>query len=164
MRSRGPRARNVVLLLLVFIFAILVLVLAFGRSLRSLGLPFPVLAGLAIVFGLLGVALTVLTIRLRETRTQKTLFILTGVSAAGIPVCAILHNLVYGLFIALFGKGFWGPGGDEPVFFILAIFLCPALFVIGAAASGILLLKARITGNGAEPQQGAPSDADRPRA
>ena len=159
MKRQGQRARNVVFLVLVFTFAILVLALWFGRS---IGLPFPVFAALAIVFGLLGLALTVLTVRLHETRKRKTLFILTGVSAAGIPACAILHNLVYGLLIELFGKGFWGPDGDEPVFLILAVLVCPALFVIGAGASGILLLKERITGNKAEPQQGAPPDADKP--
>jgi Ni/Fe-hydrogenase subunit HybB-like protein len=95
----------------------------------------------------LGVTLTVLTVRLRETGIQKTLFMLTGVSAAAIPVCAILHNFVYGPLAVRFGKEFWGPGGDEPVFFVLAIFVCPALFLIGTAGSGFLFLKARFTGN-----------------
>ena len=158
MKTRGPQTRNAVLLVLVLIFA--VLALAIGRVIR---LPFFVIAALATVFGLLGVVLALLTARLTETRTQKTLFVLTGVSAAGIPVCVILHNLVYGLFIAWFGKGFWGPGGDEPVFFVLAIFVCPALFLISAVASGILLLKARITRNEAQPQLGAPPDADKAR-
>ena len=160
MKISGSRARNVILLVLVLIFAILALGLTIGRS---LGLPFLVLAILAIVFGLLGVFLTVLTVRLRETKTQKTLFILTGVSAAGIPVCATLHNLVHGLFISIFGKRFWGPSGDEPVFFVLAIFVFPALFLIGAAASCIILLKARKTGSITESQQGASPDADKPR-
>jgi len=160
MKNSGSWARNVVLLVLVLIFAILALALTIGRA---IGLPFLVLTALAIVFGLLGVTLTVQTVRLRETKTQKAVFILTDISAAGIPVCAIMHNLVYGLFISFFGKGFWGPGGDEPVFFVFSIFVCPALFLIGAAASGIILLKARITGNTTESQhQGAPQDADKP--
>ena len=50
---------------------------------------------------------------------------------------------------------------DEPVFFILAASICPALFLIGAAASGILLLRGRTKGNEAEPQQDAPPDADK---
>ena len=144
MKRRGPRTRNVVLLVLVLVFAMLVLALWIGSD---TGVPFAVLGALGITFGLLGVVLTVLTVRLHETRTQKTFFILTGVSAAGIPVCAILHNLVYALFIELFGKEFWGPRGDEPFFFILAVLVCPALFVIGAAASGVLLIRARLTGN-----------------
>ena len=160
LKNIEPRVRNVVLLVLVINFAILALALAIGRA---IGLPFLVFAALAIVFGLLGVVLTVLTVRLRETKTQKALFILTGVSAAGIPICAILHNLVYGLFISFFGKRFWGPGGDEPVFFVLAIFVCPALFLIGAVASGIILIKARITGNKTESRQGASPNVEKPR-
>ena len=158
MKTRGPQTRNAVLLVLVLLFAVLALAIA-----RVITLHFFVIAALSVVFGLLGLVLIVLTARLTETRTQKTLFVLTGVSAAGIPVCVILHNLVYGLFIAWFGKGFWGPGGDEPVLFVLAVFVCPALFLISAVASGILLLKARITRNETEPQQGAPADADKPR-
>jgi len=160
MKKRELRIKNVVFFVLVLIFAIFVLVLWLGRARE---LSFSVLAALAILFGLLGVTLTVLTVRLHETRTQKILFILTGVSAAGIPVCAILHNLMYGLFIELFGKGFWGSGGDEAVFFVLTVFVCPALFLVGAAASGVLLVKARIMGNETEPQHGAAPDADKPR-
>jgi hypothetical protein len=38
----------------------------------------------------------------------------------------LLHNIVYGLFYAHFSR----TGGDEPVFFILAIFVIPLYFVI----------------------------------
>ena len=44
-------------------------------------------------------------------------------------VAIVLHNLVYALFIILFGENFW-IGGDEPFFFILAIIVIPAYFVI----------------------------------
>ncbi|MBU1692888.1 MAG: hypothetical protein KKC51_02880 [Verrucomicrobia bacterium] len=128
-----------------------VLALAIGRVTR---LDFSVIASLAVVFGLLGLVLIVPTARLAESRTRKTLFVLTGVSAAGIPISVILHNLFYGPFIAWFGEGFRGPGGDEPVFFVLAIFVCPALFLVSAVASGILLLKVRFAKNKNEPQQG----------
>ena len=160
MRKGESRIRNVVFFVLALIFSVFVLALWRGRARE---LSFSILAAIAILFGLLGAALAALTVRLHENRTQKILFILTGVSAAGIPVCAALHNLVYGLFIELFGKGFWGPGGDEAVFFILAIFVCPALFLIGAAASGVLLIKARIAGNKIELQRGAAPNADKPR-
>ena len=144
MKTRALWTRNLALLVLVLLFAVLVLGIT-----RAVALPFPVLAALGIAFGLLGVMLVVLTVRLRETRTRKALLILTGVSAAGIPICAVLHNVVYGLLIWWFGQGFWEEHGmpDEPVFFILAVLVCPALFLIGAAASGILLLRARIKGN-----------------
>jgi len=43
----------------------------------------------------------------------------------------VLHGGIYALGIACFGPGFWGQG-DEPVFFILAIFVVPAGLVAGA--------------------------------
>ena len=130
--------RNTVFGVLIALFVAL-LADVFGRFVQ---LPF---FTVAIVFGLLGLALIVLTIRIRESRTRKLFFILTGASAAGIPLCAILHNVVYGLFIALFGKDFWG-GGDEAVFFILALFVCPALFLVGVGGTlvtGILSRSAK---------------------
>ena len=110
-------------------------------------LPFFVLGVLAAIFGLLGLALVVLTARLEEPRARKVLFILAGASAAGIPICAVLHNLVYGLFIFWFGKGFWdrhGPGGDEPVFFVLAVVVCPILFLVGTVGGIVHLVKGRV--------------------
>ncbi|HII72496.1 TPA: hypothetical protein HA265_07105 [Candidatus Woesearchaeota archaeon] len=48
---------------------------------------------------------------------------------------AILHNLAYGLLMLMFGQGFWGETGDEPVFFILAIIICPLAFLVGSIGS-----------------------------
>ena len=135
--------RNAVLCALVPIFVVLVL----GIGTRAGRQHFPVIASLAVVFCLLGLILVVLTSRLTESRWRKTLFLLAGGSAAGIPVSAVMHNLVYGLFIRWFGRGVWGPNGDEPVFFILAIFVFPALFVVSSAASVILIFKAGIPKN-----------------
>ncbi len=42
----------------------------------------------------------------------------------------ILHNFIYGLGIYFGGENFWGPNGDEAFFFIVAIFVIPAYFVI----------------------------------
>ncbi|HAL45883.1 MAG TPA: hypothetical protein DCP47_08225, partial [Phycisphaerales bacterium] len=96
------KIRSIIFAMLIVIFAVLVfLILGQGGK-----LPFSVIAGLGISFALLGIVLIALTVRLKELKTQKIFFILTGVSAAGIPVCAILHNVVYALFFH--GKG----GGD----------------------------------------------------
>lgn len=38
----------------------------------------------------------------------------------------VLHNVVYGLFYEHFSR----TGGDEPVFFILAVFVIPLYFII----------------------------------
>ena len=145
MKRRSLQIRNAIFYVLVPIFALLVNEIAGGGAL--IHRPFPVIEVLAIAFGLLGVVVVLLTARLREARIQKIFFILAGASAAGIPICVILHNLVYALFIVWFGEGFWerlGSGGDEPVFFILALLVCPALFLIGTVGSIVLLIKGKI--------------------
>jgi len=142
MEGKALKVRNVVFYVLIVLFAMVVASL--GE--RLVNVPFVVTAVLAIVFGLLGIVLVVLAARLRGPRIQKIFFILTGVSAACMPIFAVLHNLVYGLLIVLFGEGFWEGrtgGGDEAFFFILAILVCPALFLIGTVGSIVLLVKAR---------------------
>jgi len=142
MKDISLQIRNAIFYVLVPIFAILGM--ALGRLIK---LHFLVIAVLAIAFGVLGLVIVVLTAKFREAIIQKIFFILVGASATGIPICVILHNLVYGLFIAWFGKSFWErhvPGGDEPVFFILALLVCPALFLIGTVGSIVLLIKGRI--------------------
>lgn len=97
----------------------------------------------AIIF-LLGITLMVLAVKLakEEKGALKTFLILTGASAAGFVVFALLHNLIYGLFIYLFGPEFWtNIGGDEPFFFILAIFVCPITFLIGVIGSIVLFIR-----------------------
>ena len=146
MKRRSLQIRNAIFYVLVPIFALLVNEIAIPGG-TLIHLPFPVIEVLAIAFGLLGLVVVLLTARLREARIQKIFFILAGASAAGIPICVILHNLVYALFIVWFGEGFWerlGPGGDEPVFFILALLVCPALFLIGTVGSIVLLIKGKI--------------------
>jgi hypothetical protein len=157
MRERLSKVRNTVFYVVVVLFA--VIVATFSEA--FVDVPFAVTAVLAIVFGLLGIVLVALAARLKGPRMQKVFFILTGASAAGMPIFAVLHNLVYGLFIALFGEGFWerhGSGGDEPVFFILAILVCPALFLIGTVGSIVLFVKARTSKQGDVPQPEGPAD------
>lgn len=45
-------------------------------------------------------------------------------------VAVILHNFVYGLGIYFGGENFWGPAGDEPLFFIIAIIIIPTYFIV----------------------------------
>ena len=85
----------------------------------------------------------------KKTMMQNTLLkkflILTGASFVGFFVFVLLHNLVYGLFIHLFGADFWN-GGDEPFFFILAVFICPLGFIVGATGSIVLAIRSRLKG------------------
>jgi hypothetical protein len=133
--------RNIAFFLLIAIFALFFALFSLGGRLSRF--PTSLLAVLVIAFALLGLAVVVLTMRLKEARIKKIFFLMAGAAAAGMPICALLHNVVYALFMWWFGEGFWERhGSDEPVFFILAIVVCPALFVIGAAGSIVFLVKA----------------------
>ena len=104
----------------------------------------PLFVTLAIISLLLGVILIFLTLKERVKGWPKRFLLLTGVSVIGMPVSIILHNFIYGLFIYFFGQNFWeriGPGGDEPVFFIMAIFVCPIAFLVGVIGSIVLFIK-----------------------
>jgi hypothetical protein len=98
-----------------------------------------IFGGAIALFGLgvvgLGVTLLVLTVKAKVRGILKKFFLLTGASAAGLPVFAVLHNLVTALLINLFG---FGAYFDEPVFFILAITVCPIAFLVGAIGSIVL--------------------------
>ena len=106
-----------------------------------MGLLFIAISGA--VFALLGVALIFLTVKEKVGGMLKKFLILTGASAAGISVSVFLHNAIYGLLIHWFGADFWdriGPG-DEPFFFIMAIIVCPAAFLVGTVGSIVLSIK-----------------------
>ena len=95
---------------------------------------------LFVTFSLLGIVLIIFTKKEKITGKLKTFLLLTGYSSAGFFVAVILHNLVYGLLIYLFGESIWN-GGDEPVFFILALVVVPIVFIIGVIGSWIKLRK-----------------------
>ena len=80
------------------------------------------------------------TIKLKIKGRLKTFLLLTGGSAVGFLVSVKLHNLIYALGIIIFGEGIWG-GGDEAFFFIVTLFVCPLLFLIGMIGTLILFLK-----------------------
>jgi hypothetical protein len=97
------------------------------------------------VFFLLGVALIFLTVREKVAGMPKKFLLLMGASAVGLPVSALLHNVIYALFILWFGADFWDRTGlgDEPVFFFMAIFICPLAFLVGIVGSVVLAVKNR---------------------
>lgn len=138
METKALRIRNVIFWALVVIFAALVASPSMANRLRFWEYKRLLLAVIAVVFFALAIALLVLTVKLKEPLIQRIFFLLTGASAVCIPIFAILHNLVYGLFYH--GKA----GDDEAVFFILAVMVCPALFVLGALGSIVLLISARL--------------------
>ncbi len=126
---------------------LLALVILTGMLLRQWINDIPMLNVFAfgpLVF-LLGLALLILAIKVKTERTFKVFLILTGAAAVGVFASMLLHNLVYGLFIQLFGEGFWQRTGmeDEPLFFIMAIFVCPLAFLVGAVGTIVLVVRRR---------------------
>jgi hypothetical protein len=97
------------------------------------------------LFFLLGLALLILTTRAKLDRIFKSFLLLTGSSAVGVFVSILLHGVIYGLFILLFGEGFWDRAGitDEPFFFIMAIFVCPLAYLVGTVGSIVLIIRRR---------------------
>lgn len=97
---------------------------------------------------LLGILLIVSAARAPITRGFKWCLVLTGFAAVGIPFSAVMHNLVYGLMIYIFGRDFWGGepghgGGDEPVFFLLALIVFPLLFIVSTLIAAAIYARSR---------------------
>ncbi|MFC1937767.1 hypothetical protein ACFLWY_04355 [Chloroflexota bacterium] len=91
----------------------------------------------------LGVVLVFLTIKEKVSGILKKFLILTGASSAGFFVSFILHNAIYGVFIHFLGADFWDRIGigDEPFFFIMAVFVCPVGFIVGTVGRIVLAIK-----------------------
>lgn len=96
-----------------------------------------------ITFFLLGLVLTILTFKSKAASKLKKFLLLAGISSAGMFISIFLHNIIYGIFIYLFGPDFWDRIGigDEPVFFFIAIVLCPIGFLVGMVGSIIMIIK-----------------------
>ena len=93
-------------------------------------------------FFILGLALIVLTMKKKAEELSgwlKKFLLLTGASAVGFFVFALLHNVVSALF-----------GVEEAFFFILAIFVCPLGFVVGAISTIVLLKKRKSKNNSSD--------------
>ena len=139
METKALRIRHIIFWAMVVIFAALVASpIMVATRLRFWEYKRLLLVVIAVVFFTLAIALLVLTLKLKEPLMRRIFFLLTGASAVGIPIFAILHNLVYGLFFH--GKA----GEDEAVFFILAVIVCPALFAVGMLGSIVILISDRL--------------------
>ena len=123
---------------LITIFVLITVEIFFLRT----GLFIPIFG---LVPFLLGIWLIILTLRSGASKNLRRLLTLTGASGAGISISLILHNLVFELIIMLFGEGFWERVGikDEPVFFLLALFVLAIAFIVGGAGSIILMRRER---------------------
>lgn len=117
---------------LVGVFVIVVSMIAIPRPLMPSGFPPAIFLSAIVVFVLLGVALLFLTVKTKVGGILKKFLLLTGASAVGLPVSILLHNVVSGLFNI-----------EEPVFFIMAIFVCPIGFLVGAVGTIVLAIKSK---------------------
>ena len=96
-----------------------------------------------LLFFALGLTLLILTARAKLDRLFKGFLLLTSSSAVGVFVSILLHGVIYGLFILIFGEGFWDRIGipDEPAFFIMALIICPIAYLVGTVGSVVLILR-----------------------
>ncbi len=96
-----------------------------------------------VVFFLLSAALIFSAVKEKVPGILRKFYILAGASSVGFFVSILLHYVVYGLFLQWFGVDFWGGVAppDEPFFFIMAIFVCPAGFLVGAVGSIVVIIR-----------------------
>jgi len=95
-----------------------------------------------IIFFILGIVLIFLTFKQKIGGIFKRFLILTGASATGFFVFFFLHNMFYALGVITnqipilsFIMGIF-----DVLCFIIAIFVCPLIFVIGAIGSIIVII------------------------
>ncbi|MBT3266000.1 hypothetical protein HN371_02550 [Candidatus Poribacteria bacterium] len=102
-----------------------------------LGRGSELLLALAAILVALSAVLIVLTLRADLHGPRRWFLLATGISALAFPVAVALHNVAYALGIAIFGAGFWERIGmpDEAIFFVIAIFVCPAVFAVGVVGT-----------------------------
>lgn len=93
--------------------------------------------------GFIYLSVTILGIALTRRWNLKKFLILTAVSFVAFLLFILLYNLTRGLFTRWFGADFWENTyfQDEPVFFTLAVFICPIAILIGAFGSIVMAIQ-----------------------
>lgn len=98
-----------------------------------------------VVFSLLGAALLFLTTKSKTKGRSRKFLILTGVSATGLFIGILLHNLLYALAIVsaqiIILKYLFEF--LHATFFIIGVIVCPLGFAIGAISTIVILIKKR---------------------
>jgi len=135
-------------LIIMFYLVIIVFVITVGMLLIPgfrgyINTAFVIISGIILV--ILGSALIGLALVQKVEGKLKKFLILTGASAAGFFVFALLHNIFYGLeqvtghitILSYLIKAF------EVIFFLIAIFACPIGFLIGVIGTIVMFSKKR---------------------
>jgi hypothetical protein len=139
---RSYRLLYVVFWALVAAFAALILTVLFPDVLDFFR---PVFLSLVALCFLLGLALLILSLRLKQRALLRTFWILAGASTAGAALGSVLHNVFYALATV---------AGDWPIlngamevlevaFFVIATLLCPVAFLVGTVGAIVLIVRRR---------------------
>ncbi len=91
------------------------------------GVPLIIIAIFFVVVAIPRARIALSRLEIPEKYSPKHFLLLLWLTAQAFLLDVGMHGAVYALFIGLFGDRF----GDEPVFFIIAIFVVPAGFVVG---------------------------------
>lgn len=110
------------LLEILFFVGSIVYIFAFRGKKDPLFLFFPL-----VITSILGGILFSLTLDQRVTEAQRKSLFITGIAPVAMLISIVLHSFISGGITILRG----GREFEEPVFFILGIFGCPAAFVAG---------------------------------
>ena len=135
-------------LIIMFYLVIIVFVITVGMLLIPgfrgyINTVFVIISGIILV--ILGSVLIGLTLIQKVEGKLKKFLMLTGASAAGFFVFALLHNIFYGLeqvtghitILSYLMKAF------EVIFFLIAIFTCPIGFLVGVIGTIVMFNKKR---------------------
>ena len=135
-------------LIIMFYLVIIVFIITVGMLLIPgfrgyINTAFVIISGIILV--ILGSVLIGLTLVQKVEGKLKKFLMLTGASAAGFFVFALLHNIFYGLeqitghitILSYLIKAF------EVIFFLIAIFACPIGFLIGVIGTIVMFSKKR---------------------
>ena len=141
--SQKENTLTIIFYLLVAVFVLAINIIFIPAFRGFLSGTFMIISGVILV--ILGSILIGLTLVQKVEGKLKKLLILTGASAAGFFVFALLHNIFYGLeqvtshitILSYLMKAF------EVIFFLIAIFACPIGFLIGVIGTIIMFNKKR---------------------
>ena len=141
--SQKENTLTVIFYLLVVVFVLAISIIFIPAFREFVSGAFMIISGVILV--LLGSMLIGLTLVQKVEGKLKKLLILTGASAAGIFVFALLHNILYALgqvtshitILSYLMKAF------EVIFFLTAIFASPIGFLIGVIGTIVMFNKKR---------------------
>lgn len=91
-----------------------------------------------LLFLFLGITLCFVAKRWKKKTDLRKYLLWTGVSAVCMFIFILLHNFVSGLLTLIRGND---EVVEEPVFFILAVLVCPIIFTVGSIRSWIEFIR-----------------------